>query len=177
VLQQLREEGTSPQVILEPEGRNTAPAVAVAALAVARRDLTSPLLLVMPSDHVIRDPAAFSRAVEIAIPAASAGRLVTFGIAPTHAETGYGYIRAAARGAGPQDVVRFVKPTPRPLTLRSVRRLLWNNGMFLFSRRLSAGTGPRRQRCSRLPTIAGAQEDTGFLQLALARSLRVRPNR
>src|SRR5690606_7173418 len=99
-------------ILLEPVGRNTAPAIAVAALQ-AIADGADPLLLVLPSDHVISDVAAFQAAVRAAEPAARDGRLVTFGIVPTGPETGYGYIRAGAdraeAGEGVRAVAEFVE--------------------------------------------------------------------
>ena len=90
VAEQLRQVGCTPAaIVLEPVGRNTAPAIAVAALQ-ATADGADPLLLVLPSDHVIADAAGFRAAVAAATPAAQAGKLVTFGIVPTAAETGYG---------------------------------------------------------------------------------------
>ena len=101
VAEQLRELGCTPAaIVLEPVGRNTAPAIAVAALQ-ATADGTDPLLLVLPSDHVIADAAGFRAAVAAATPAAQAGKLVTFGIVPTAAETGYGYIKAASDESTP----------------------------------------------------------------------------
>src|SRR5690606_21583099 len=88
--EQLHQVGAVPQaILLEPAGRNTAPAIAVAALE-AGAGGEDPVLLVLPSDHVVRDPEAFRRAVLEALPAAEAGHLVTFGIVPTGPETGYG---------------------------------------------------------------------------------------
>src|SRR6202012_1407616 len=102
VAEQLRALNAKPQaIVLEPFGRNTAPAIALAALA-AKRDAGEfdPLLLVPPADHVIRDTAKFLQAVRTALPAAEAGQLVTFGIVPGTPETGYGYIqRGDASGA------------------------------------------------------------------------------
>ena len=89
VAEQLREIDKQGSIILEPVGRNTAPAIALAALT-AKDD---PLLLVLAADHVIRDEAAFREAVIRAIPLAEAGKLVTFGIVPTQPHTGYGYIK------------------------------------------------------------------------------------
>ena len=90
VAEQLREAGIAPHTLLiEPMGRNTAPAVAVAALLLAERD-PSTLMLVMPSDHVIRDAAAFEKAVAAAAGLARDGHLTTFGITPTEPHTGYG---------------------------------------------------------------------------------------
>ena len=95
VAEQMRQINVDPAaILLEPMGRNTAPAVAVAALKATARG-EDPLLLVLSADHVIRRPARFRAAINAGIPAAAAGRLVTFGIVPTAPETGYGYIEAA----------------------------------------------------------------------------------
>ena len=79
-------------ILLEPEGRNTAPALTIAALRLLEQDPDA-IMVVMPADHVIPDKAVFTRAVEQGVALASAGQLVTYGIVPRHAETGYGYIR------------------------------------------------------------------------------------
>ncbi len=133
---QLRDAGVEPALILEPEGRNTAPAAAVAALEAVRREGADVLLLVLPADHVIRDAQAFAAAVALAAPAAAAGQLVTFGIVPTQPETGYGYIRTvAAEGGGVQAVREFVEKPDYETAQRYVNSgaYLWNSGMFLFS--------------------------------------------
>ena len=103
------------RIILEPEGRNTAPAIALAALEVCDA-YGDGLLLVLPSDHLIRDTNAFQRAVQLAASAAEAGGLVTFGIEPASAETGYGYIEApgAASAEGPVPVRSSWKNRIRP---------------------------------------------------------------
>ncbi|WP_288469352.1 mannose-1-phosphate guanylyltransferase/mannose-6-phosphate isomerase [uncultured Stenotrophomonas sp.] len=131
--EQLQQVGAEPAaIILEPVGRNTAPAIAVAALE-ATRDGADALLLVLPSDHVITDEAAFRSAVQAAASAADAGKLVTFGIVPTGPETGYGYINAAD-GQGVRAVERFVeKPDLETATgYVSSGQYYWNSGMFLF---------------------------------------------
>ncbi|HHA2515734.1 mannose-1-phosphate guanylyltransferase/mannose-6-phosphate isomerase [Stenotrophomonas maltophilia] len=131
--EQLQQVGAEPAaIILEPVGRNTAPAIAVAALE-ATRDGADALLLVLPSDHVITDEAAFRNAVQAAASAAEAGKLVTFGIVPTGPETGYGYIKAAD-GQGLRAVERFVeKPDLETATgYVSSGQYYWNSGMFLF---------------------------------------------
>ena len=93
IAEQLREIGAAPSaLLLEPAGRNTAPAACVAALALVEKD-PDPLMLLMPSDHIIEDVAAFTEAIERAAAAARGGSLVTFGITPERPETGYGYIR------------------------------------------------------------------------------------
>lgn len=131
--EQLQQVGAEPAaIILEPVGRNTAPAIAVAALE-ATREGADALLLVLPSDHVISDNAAFLRAVEQAAGAAEAGKLVTFGIVPTGPETGYGYIKAAA-GEGARAVERFVEKPDLATATDYVAsgQYYWNSGMFLF---------------------------------------------
>lgn len=131
--EQLQQVGAEPAaIILEPVGRNTAPAIAVAALE-ATRDGADALLLVLPSDHVITDEAAFRAAVQAAAGAAEAGKLVTFGIVPTGPETGYGYIKAAD-GQGLRAVERFVeKPDLETASgYVSSGQYYWNSGMFLF---------------------------------------------
>jgi mannose-1-phosphate guanylyltransferase/mannose-6-phosphate isomerase len=133
VAEQLRQIGApTPAILLEPVGRNTAPAIAAAALQ-AMAGGADPLLLVLPSDHVVRDEAAFQRAVREALPAADAGALVTFGIVPDAPETGFGYIQAEA-GDGLRKVSRFVEK-PDAATARSyldTGGYYWNSGMFLF---------------------------------------------
>ena len=139
VAEQLRQVGIEPRsIILEPIGRNTAPAVAIAALAATAGGAKGdPLLLVLPADHVLTDVAAFRKAVETAIPAAREGRLVTFGIVPTYAETGYGYIRQGRARGAVHDVAEFVeKPdAARAKTLVASGDYLWNSGMFLLPAR------------------------------------------
>ncbi len=133
--EQLQQAGATPQaIILEPVGRNTAPAIAVAALE-ATGDGADALLLVLPSDHVIADEAAFRAAVAVAAAAAETGKLVTFGIVPTGPETGYGYIKAAPGiGDDARNVDRFVeKPDLATATAYVASgEYFWNSGMFLF---------------------------------------------
>ena len=123
-------------IVLEPLARNTAPAIALAALRARAQGDTDPLMLVLPSDHVFADAAAFHAAVQAAVPAAAQGKLVTFGIVPGHAETGYGYIKAGpglASGAG-FAVERFVEKPDQPTAERYLAEgtYYWNSGMFLF---------------------------------------------
>ena len=120
-------------IVLEPVGRNTAPAAAVAALIVAR-GVADGLMLVAPSDHIVTDVAAFRRAVAAGVAAARAGARVTFGITPTRAETGYGYIRLAARDADCVPAAAFVEK-PDQATAEGYLKdggYVWNSGMFLF---------------------------------------------
>ena len=130
VAEQLREIDQLGSIILEPVGRNTAPAIALAALT-AKDD---PLLLVLAADHVIKDEAAFNRAVSKAIPLAESGKLVTFGIVPTEAHTGYGYIKRGADQGSGFDVDQFVEKPTAEIAEGYVKSgdYYWNSGMFLF---------------------------------------------
>jgi mannose-1-phosphate guanylyltransferase/mannose-6-phosphate isomerase len=133
VAEQLREAACAgATILLEPAARNTAPAIAAAALEATRAG-ADPVLLVLPSDHVIVDAEAFRRAVAQAMPAAEAGALVTFGIVPTGPETGYGYIRAEA-GEGVRKVAQFVEKPDAETAAAYVSSgdYVWNSGMFLF---------------------------------------------
>ena len=140
VAEQLQAVGIDPQaIVLEPAGRNTAPAAAVAALTVAEQD-SDALILILPSDHLIADPVAFLAAVAHGVPAAAEGHLMTFGIVPDSPHTGFGYIR---RGApldgldGCWQVARFIEKPDR----ERARMLIadgdcyWNSGIFLFGAR------------------------------------------
>ena len=137
VAEQLRQIGVEPQaILLEPVGRNTAPAVAVAALQATAHG-EDPLLLVLAADHVIRDAATFRATVTAGMAAAEAGQLVTFGIVPTAPETGYGYIEAAQSLLGanePVPIARFVEKPDRATAEQflATGRFTWNSGMFLF---------------------------------------------
>ncbi|MEL0638839.1 mannose-1-phosphate guanylyltransferase/mannose-6-phosphate isomerase [Marinomonas sp. TI.3.20] len=131
IAQQLQEIGvTQASIVLEPQGRNTAPAIALAALEAQYKNLDDALLLVLPADHVIRDVAAFEKAIQQAAELANQGSLVTFGVQPTRPETGYGYIRSGADFA----VAEFVEK-PDENTAQAYLDsgdYLWNSGMFLF---------------------------------------------
>jgi len=134
VAEQLRRIGVSPaNIILEPVGRNTAPAVAVAALAAVDPNA---LLLVLPADHIIADTAAFREAVTAGIPLAQANYLVTFGIVPNCPETGYGYINAtdAIEDTVALSVERFVEKPDIETAQQYIDsgNYYWNSGMFLF---------------------------------------------
>jgi len=135
VAEQLRQvEIAASALILEPTGRNTAPAVALAALHAVSRDPDA-LLLVLPADHVIQDVPAFVEAVGKAVPMAQQGRLMTFGVVPTSPETGYGYIKCGAGlGEDLYDLERFVEK-PDAATASAYLEsgnYLWNSGMFLI---------------------------------------------
>ena len=131
--EQLREMNQAATVVLEPEGRNTAPAIACAAL-LARHSGDDPLLLVLPADHVIGDVEAFQHSVSLAQPLAEAGYLVTFGVVPTQPETGYGYIACGEPLEGGHHLAAFIeKPNAqRAAALVESGDYLWNSGMFLL---------------------------------------------
>lgn len=123
-------------IITEPMGRNTAPAAVVAALYAQSRDGVTPLVLLAPADHYVTKPDAFRAAIARATPAALAGKLVTFGITPDWAETGYGYIeKGSAIDDGAFDVARFAEKPDAATAAQYVDsgNFLWNAGLFLFS--------------------------------------------
>jgi mannose-1-phosphate guanylyltransferase/mannose-6-phosphate isomerase len=161
--------------LIEPEGRNTAPAVLAGALMLERADPDA-LMLVAPSDHVIPDAAAFRDAVRAAVPAAEAGQLVTFGIRPDRAETGYGWL-AMSEAPGtdfapvPQPLKGFVE---KPTTANAQAMLeggahLWNAGIFLLSARsiIAAFTAYAPTMLDDVrAAVEGAEKDLGFTRLA-----------
>lgn len=160
-------------ILLEPVARNTAPAIAAAALWCTARGEDDPLL-VMPSDHLIDDTVSLHAAVEAALPAAIGGKLVTFGIRPTRAHTGYGYIEAA-RGSDDtavRPVERFVEKPDAELAEQFVQAgsYYWNSGIFLF--RPSAYL---RQLELHAPEVA--EEVRKSMQGATEDGLFVRPSR
>ena len=135
VAEQIRALGVKPSaILLEPVGRNTAPAVALAALSAQRIDAHA-VIIVAPADHVIRDARTFQKAAETAVGLAEHGKLVTFGIVAHAPETGYGYIQ---RGEGPgpaYPVAKFVEKPPLDVATQFVASgdYFWNSGMFVFS--------------------------------------------
>ena len=135
IAEQLRLMGKEGAVVLEPFGRNTAPALTLAALA-AVRDGADPILLAMPADHVITDTSAFQSAVGQGALLADAGAVVTFGIAPDVPETGYGYIQAGSTygDGGAYEIARFVEK-PDLATAQAyldAGSYLWNSGLFMM---------------------------------------------
>lgn len=130
VAEQLREIDKLGSIILEPVGRNTAPAIALAALSTD----DDPLLLVLAADHVIQNEQAFTDAVNQAVPLAEAGKLVTFGIVPNKAHAGYGYIKKGSQEGSGYVVDKFVEKPSIQVAHNYVEsgNYLWNSGMFLF---------------------------------------------
>lgn len=171
VVEQMMSASIDPGAILiEPEGRNTAPAILAAALHLSETDPDA-LILVAPSDHVIPDAQAFRDAVEQGRAAAEAGRIVTFGIRPTAPETGYGWLELdPSAGTGPQPLVRFIeKPqADAAQSMLDAGNYLWNAGLFLFSAHTILDAF-----ASHAPDLMGpvgeavshAKPDLGFLRL------------
>ncbi|NTW57085.1 MAG: mannose-1-phosphate guanylyltransferase/mannose-6-phosphate isomerase [Chlorobiaceae bacterium] len=176
VAEQLREiHADTAGIILEPVGRNTAPAAAVAAMLVASKH-PGALMLLLPADHVVGDRDAFTLAISAGVEAAREGRLVTFGIVPLSPETGYGYVRVSAGAkdaCGVFPVSRFVEKPDRETASHYLESgdYYWNSGIFLFS------PGAYLDELSRLnpailsacrDALAGAKEDLDFLRLDTA---------
>ncbi|RUR39646.1 mannose-1-phosphate guanylyltransferase/mannose-6-phosphate isomerase [Vreelandella populi] len=167
--EQLREIGQEARIVLEPEGRNTAPAIACAALLASDAG-EDPLLLVLPADHVIGDMHAFQDSVNKAISLAEEGYLVTFGVVPTHPETGYGYIACGEALGNGQKLTAFIeKPNSQRATeLIEQGNTLWNSGMFLLRASTYLGQLKRLQpamlaACQKAVSLA--QRDLDFLRL------------
>ena len=131
VAEQLRSIDAKGTIILEPEGRNTAPSIALAAL---EKEAEDPVLLVLAADHVVQNQRAFTDAVTAALPLAESGKLVAFGVVPTEPHTGYGYIqRGDAAGAGYR--VKSFKEKPPAAVAKGyldAGEYYWNSGMFMF---------------------------------------------
>ena len=172
VTEQLSDIGVDPGAILiEPEGRNTGPAVLAAALYLHDQDPDA-VMLVCPSDHLIPDANSFRVAADTALDVAQSGQLVTFGITPTYAETGYGYLELAeAPGQGATKLSRFVeKPNAETAAqLVASGRHMWNAGIFMF--RADAIIAAYRAHAAQLvapvgQALAMAEIDLGFLRLA-----------
>jgi mannose-1-phosphate guanylyltransferase/mannose-6-phosphate isomerase len=173
IAEQVRAAGVqSASILLEPVGRNTAPAAAIAALKVME-DNPDGLVLLMPSDHVVLNRSAFLEAVALARKAAAAGALVTFGVQPSGPETGYGYIKSAApitAAPGVFAIDRFVEKPDRTTAEAYLASggYFWNSGMFLFRaavfldelRRLQ----PRILECCR-DALDHAHRDMDFIRL------------
>ena len=177
VTEQLQAVGIDPgAIVIEPEGRNTAPAVLVAALRAQAEDPEA-VLLVAPSDHVVPDVAAFHAAVAQGLRAVAEGQLVTFGITPTHAETAYGYLELAespGAGAEPGATVPLKQFVEKPDAARAAQMLAagnfkWNAGIFLFAAKDIIAAFKTHAPDLIPPVEAALQEaqvDLGFLRLA-----------
>lgn len=133
--EQMREIGITAKIILEPEGKNTAPAITLAALYQTQQAKDSDtIMLVLAADHVITEQAQFEHSIMQALELAKHDKLVTFGIVPTHAETGYGYIEKGDGALNGFQVQRFVEK-PDAATAEQYlesKKFLWNSGMFMF---------------------------------------------
>ena len=176
VAEQMQSIGVTPNaIILEPTGRNTAPAAAVAALLVSERDPKGVVLL-LPSDHVVMDQTAFELAVERASEAARRGYIVTFGISPNTPEAGYGYIQrgaALAETDGVYSVKRFAEKPDRVTAERYIASgdYVWNSGMFVFRADVLLAELERHepglvQACR--ASLAASKRDLDFVRLDAA---------
>lgn len=168
--EQCRLAGVEPEsIILEPVGRNTAPAVAVAALRALKVNPDA-CILVLPADHHIADEKAFAAAVDAAYQVAREGHLVTFGVKATRPETGYGYIRAPGSGDGARPIAGFVEKPELELAQSYVDsgEYFWNSGMFVFHaasllEELERLAPDIHRACKQ--AIEGATEDMAFLRV------------
>jgi mannose-1-phosphate guanylyltransferase / mannose-6-phosphate isomerase len=174
IAEQLALENIDPAAILiEPEGRNTAPAILAAALHLLTSDPDA-VMLVAPSDHVVPDVAAFHAAVGKGLTAARDGDLVTFGIRPTRPETGYGYLEAAAKPDGSGHPIKLASFVEKPNATRAEQMLatgnyLWNAGIFLFAAKDLIAAFERHAPAILAAVRAAveqAESDLGFLRLA-----------
>ncbi len=173
VTEQLADIGIDPgAIIIEPEGRNTAPAILSAALYIADEDPEA-VMLVAPSDHVVPDVDAFHAAIEKGLAAVEAGKLITFGIKPTHAETAYGYLELTAQpdiSGAAVDLKQFVeKPNAaRAAEMLAAGTFLWNAGIFLFKAKDIISAFTKLAPGLNEPvgaSVSAAEVDLGFLRL------------
>jgi mannose-1-phosphate guanylyltransferase/mannose-6-phosphate isomerase len=173
IAEQMQAIGIAPRgIVLEPEGRNTAPAAAVASLLTAEADPEG-IVLLLPSDHVVSDCPAFARAVENAAAAAAQGAIVTFGIEPDSPETGYGYIQC---GDAMENAFRVKRFTEKPEEVKAAEYVAagdhyWNSGMFVFRAdvmlsELKAHVPGLVDSCKR--AIEAAKRDLDFIRLDAA---------
>lgn len=181
--EQIRDAGIEPRaIVLEPIGRNTAPAAAVAALMLLESD-PGAIMLLAPADHVIANTDAFARAIEAALPAAQAGQLVTFGIKPAQAETGYGYIERGETVDGIKGCFRIARFTEKPDAETAEDYLnsgnhFWNSGIFLLGAKAYLDElekhAPAVLKAARA-ALAGAERDLDFIRLD-HKALETSPN-
>jgi mannose-1-phosphate guanylyltransferase / mannose-6-phosphate isomerase len=171
VAEQLRERGIEADIVLEPLRRDSGPAVAVSAVLAAERDREA-LMLVLAADHVVRKPDVFREACRRAAVAAAGGRIVTFGIEPTHPATNYGYIRPGEKlnGVSVRAVKAFVeKPDAATAAGYVADRYLWNSGNFLFHAVTMLGEIERFEPAmaeAATAAVRGLTRDLDFLRLA-----------
>ena len=179
VAEQLRQLRVVPRAtILEPFGRNTAPAIALAAHAAlkgiaADANAVDPVLLVLPADHVIRDVSAFHRAVRLALTAAEEGQLATFGVVASAPEIGYGYIQRGAASGSAFRIARFVEKPDAERAREFVKSgdYYWNSGMFMFrARRYLQELGRLQPEMARICEAAyrAAKSDLDFTRIDAA---------
>src|SRR3954469_2906431 len=173
IAQQMRETGIVPQaIVLEPMGRNTAPAAAIAALMVQKKDPEGVLLL-MPADHIVRNRTAFLDALDRAVAAATQNHLVSFGITPDSPETGYGYIRRGEALKGLEKSFKVARFIEKPDAATATDYVAsgdydWNSGMFVFKAatflaELEKVEPQLLAQCR--AALAGATRDLDFLRL------------
>jgi mannose-1-phosphate guanylyltransferase / mannose-6-phosphate isomerase len=170
IAEQLEEMGIALRTILEPTGRNTAPAACIAALIALNTDPDT-LVLLAPADHVIADTDAFARTIALGVNAAADGALITFGVAPDCPHTGYGYIETEQSNIPELKVKRFVEKPSREAAEQFLNSdgFYWNAGIFLFKAStllalFETHAAPILQVCRR--SLAEATEDLGFLRLS-----------
>lgn len=174
IAEQLMQEGIDPEaIVIEPEGRNTAPSILAAALYLEARQ-PGAIMLVAPSDHIITDVTAFHAAIASGLAATARGDLVTFGIQPTKAETGHGYLRTATPPDGTGQPVKLASFVEKPDAVRAEQMLaggdyFWNAGIFLFAARAVIAEFERHAPAildAVRRAIDQAEPDLGFLRLA-----------
>ncbi len=161
--------GKKSTIVLEPVGRNTAPAIAVAALKVMEIDANA-ILVVLPADHQIKDTSAFKEALDLAVEKARSGKLVAFGIVPSHPETGYGYINAHIEQGAGAEIRNFVEKPNKDTAQEYVDsgEFFWNSGMFVFSAKdyieeLAKFEPEMVKNCS--VSLSAAESDFDFIRL------------
>ncbi len=174
VTEQMTAAGIEPGTILiEPEGRNTAPAILAAAMHLAASNPET-LLLIAPSDHAMSDTGGFHHAIMAALPAANSGRIVTFGITPNRAETGYGWLELGQKAPkGATDLIRFVEKPGAAVAAEMLAsgKYLWNAGIYLATAATLIKAFQTHARHLIAPVqsaLQNAKADLGFLRLAPA---------
>ncbi|MCX7288151.1 MAG: mannose-1-phosphate guanylyltransferase/mannose-6-phosphate isomerase [Rhodobacterales bacterium] len=172
VAEQMAASGIAPQTLMiEPEGRNTAPAAVAAAVMLARTEPEA-LMVIAPSDHLIPDAQAFRTAIALGVAAARDGRIVTFGIQPTRAETGYGWLECGSTShPGVEELIRFVEKPQADVAevLLANPRFLWNAGLFLCRADVLLAAAQDHAPlvlAAATAAVEGAKADLGFVRLS-----------